>query len=74
VTLFHRTGRNRPVRLPPQWPRREGFEHGFSAAQIAVDTVRAHQGDSLKLVRFVCFDEGTRDIYARLLGDGQASR
>jgi len=45
-----------------------------AAAQIAVDTVRAHQGDSLKLVRFVCFDEGTRDIYARLLGDGQASR
>jgi len=45
-----------------------------AAARIAVDTVRAHQAESVKLVRFVCFDEGTRDIYARLLGDGQASR
>jgi len=51
--------------------------YGFppeAAAQIAVDTVRAHQADNVKLVRFVCFDEGTRDIYARLLDDGQASR
>jgi len=51
--------------------------YGFppeAAAQIAVDTVRAHQADSVRLVRFVCFDEGTRDIYARLLDDGQASR
>lgn len=51
--------------------------YGFppeAAAQIAVDTVRAHHADNLKLVRFVCFDEGARDIYARLLDDGQASR
>jgi O-acetyl-ADP-ribose deacetylase (regulator of RNase III) len=45
-----------------------------AAAQIAVDTVRTHDAGSVALVRFVCFDEGTRDIYARLLDDGQASR
>jgi O-acetyl-ADP-ribose deacetylase (regulator of RNase III) len=45
-----------------------------AAAQIAVDTVRTHEAGSVALVRFVCFDEGTRDIYARLLDDGQASR
>jgi O-acetyl-ADP-ribose deacetylase (regulator of RNase III) len=51
--------------------------YGFppeAAAQIAVDTVRSHQAGSVELVRFVCFDEATRDIYARLLDDSQASR
>lgn len=38
-----------------------------AAAEIAVATVRAHPARSVKLVRFVCFDAGTREIYARLL-------
>lgn len=39
-----------------------------SAARIAVATVRGHDADSVKLVRFVCFDPETRDLYRQLLG------
>lgn len=37
------------------------------AARIATDTVRAFAASSLRLVRFVCFDTATRDVYRRLL-------
>jgi O-acetyl-ADP-ribose deacetylase (regulator of RNase III) len=40
-----------------------------AAAEIAVRTVRAHQGEWVALVRFVCFDEGTLGIYQRLLAE-----
>lgn len=39
-----------------------------SAARIAVETVAAHRPGSLQLVRFVCFDAGSLEIYRRLLG------
>ena len=44
-----------------------GYPAG-DAARIAVETVRAHQGPHVALVRFVCFDRQTRDLYHRLLG------
>lgn len=37
------------------------------AARIAVETVRAHEPQHVALVRFVCFDQDTRDLYHRLL-------
>ena len=37
------------------------------AARIAVETVRAHEPQHVELVRFVCFDRETRDLYHRLL-------
>ncbi|HEX7035125.1 MAG TPA: O-acetyl-ADP-ribose deacetylase [Pseudomonadales bacterium] len=37
------------------------------AAGIAVRTVAAHEGEHVALVRFVCFDEATYEIYRRLL-------
>ena len=36
------------------------------ATRIAVATVNGHVARSLELVRFVCFDAGTREAYARL--------
>jgi O-acetyl-ADP-ribose deacetylase (regulator of RNase III) len=38
-----------------------------AAAQTAVDTVRTTD-TMVSVVRFVCFDQGTRDIYEELLG------
>lgn len=38
------------------------------AAQIAIDTVREHADPSdVEVVKFVCFDSGTLDIYKELL-------
>jgi len=39
-----------------------------AAAQIAVDTVRRHPAGHVELVRFVCFDATSLEIYRRLLG------
>jgi len=38
----------------------------IDATRIAIDTVRAHEAGSLQLVRFVCFDASTREVYERL--------
>lgn len=38
-----------------------------AATEIAVASARAHQGRSLELIRFVCFDDRTLETYRRLL-------
>lgn len=38
----------------------------IDATRIAIDTVRSHAAGSLQLVRFVCFDANTREVYERL--------
>lgn len=39
-----------------------------AAAEVAVGSVEAHEGEHVTLVRFVCFDAATFEIYRRLLG------
>ena len=39
-----------------------------TATRIAVDTVAGFPATSLEVVRFVCFDAQTADVYRRLLG------
>jgi O-acetyl-ADP-ribose deacetylase (regulator of RNase III) len=39
------------------------------AARIAVETVEAHADPSIRLVRFVCFDTETADIYRQVMAD-----
>ena len=39
------------------------------AARIAVETVEAHADPSIRLVRFVCFDNETADVYRQVMAD-----
>ena len=39
------------------------------AAKIAIETVRAHSGQSIEEVVFVCYDEENYEIYQEELGD-----
>jgi O-acetyl-ADP-ribose deacetylase (regulator of RNase III) len=40
-----------------------------AAARVAVDVVRQFASSSVKLVRFVCFDSTTTEIYQGYLSD-----
>lgn len=40
-----------------------------AATAIAVRTVRAHTAKNLNLIRFVCFDDATLDVYLALLSE-----